>query len=170
MRIAIVIAAVIVVLLTAGLTWWFWPTEVENHYMGDKVVKSNADWRKILTDEQYHITREAGTERAGTGEYANCHDDGVYTCVCCGLPLFDSKTKFESGTGWPSFYDPITAENVAKRKDPRHFLATEVLCARCEAHLGHVFRDAPSQPTGLRYCINSAALKLVERESPAEKD
>src|SRR5205085_11272891 len=121
------------------------------------------EWRKALTDEHDYASPKAGTARAGTGEDANWHKDGVYTCVCCGQPLVDSKAKLESGNGWPSFYEPAIAENVAKKQDRKLFRTrTEVLCSKCDAHLGHVFDDAPEQPTGLRYCINSAALKLVE--------
>jgi len=160
------ITVILAMVLSAGLAWLLWPIDdEESHPMGNKIVKSDEEWRKVLTAEQYYVTRNAGTERAGTGEYANCHKDGIYTCVCCGQPLFDSKAKFESGTGWPSFYQPTADENVTKKKDRKLFMVrTEVLCSKCDAHLGHVFNDAPRQPTGLRYCINSAALKLVDRE------
>ena len=136
--------------------------------MTDKINRSDAEWQKELTPEQFHVTRKAGTEPAFTGKYYKTKDPGMYTCVCCGQPLFSSETKYESGSGWPSFYQPVSEGAVEEHSDVSYGMRrVEVRCSKCDAHLGHAFPDGP-RPTGLRYCMNSASLNL-EPEAEQKK-
>jgi len=138
---------------------------------GDSRVKnplglSDEEWKKKLSSEEYYVCRQQGTERPGTGKLLHYHGDGTFVCAACGNPLFEAKAKFESGTGWPSFFQPIAPENVRELRDTSHgMVRVEILCARCDAHLGHVFDDGP-RPTGLRYCMNSVSLKVKEKDEP----
>lgn len=129
----------------------------------DKIIKTEAEWRKELSQESYEVTRQCSTERPFSGKYWDLHDQGTYLCVCCGTELFDSEAKFDSGTGWPSFWQPVKAEHIEEKVDTSYGMErTEIRCNQCGAHLGHVFEDGPA-PTGLRYCLNSAALNFKPR-------
>ncbi|MBI2213477.1 MAG: peptide-methionine (R)-S-oxide reductase MsrB [Acidobacteria bacterium] len=172
MKRALLIAAV--ALLALAGAWYLTPADSVRaaspvqgdptmKWNGEKVVKTDAEWKQILTADQYKVCRKAGTERAFTGAYWDNHEKGVYYCAACGLPLFTSDTKFDSGTGWPSFWAPIHEENVTAREDNSLWARrTETICSRCDSHLGHVFPDGP-KPTGLRYCMNSVALRFEKK-------
>ena len=132
--------------------------------MSDKIQKTDAEWREQLDDDAYQVCRKKGTERAFTGKYWDNHDNGIYKCACCGEPLFNAATKFDSGTGWPSYFEPLNKAAIIEHVDSSMFATrTEVVCSKCDSHLGHVFPDGP-QPTGLRYCINSVSLKLDKND------
>jgi peptide-methionine (R)-S-oxide reductase len=161
MRVAVTAGLFLAVALAWQLWWSGSPSERRGTAMNGKVEKTDAQWQARLTPEEFRVTRRKGTEKAFTGAYWNTKEAGTYQCVCCGQPLFDANAKFDSGTGWPSFWQPVDRDSVSLHSDNSWFMKrTEALCSRCDAHLGHVFSDGP-QPTGLRYCINSASLKLA---------
>jgi len=159
--------AVALVVLFAGVRLRIEPTELKERKsrpMSEKIVKTDAEWKEALTPEQYQVTRQKGTECAFTGAYWDTKDEGMFVCVCCGQPLFHTSTKFNSGTGWPSFFKPLSPDAVETEEDRTHGMRrTEVMCKKCGAHLGHVFEDGP-KPTGQRYCVNSISLKFEKKE------